>query len=82
MSTAKAPAALSDRICEKVGPCALTFGPSKNRSDFFSELLATKNRSYALTQSEKKWDLHSNFFSELLTTKNRSVCAGLKKWRA
>ena len=42
----------------------------------FSELLATKNRSFALTLSEKKLDLHSDFFSELLTTKNRSVCAG------
>ena len=58
----------------------LTFGLRKNWSDFFSELLATKHRSCALTQSEKKLDLHSDFFLELLTTKNRSVCAG-HNWR-
>ena len=39
-------------------------------------LIATKNRSCALTRSEKKSDLRSDFFSELLTTKDRSVCAG------
>ena len=50
---------------QKIGLCALTFG-----------LAATKSRSCALTQSEKKSDLHSDFLSELLTTKNRSVCAG------
>ena len=60
----------------KIRPCALTFGLRKNRSDFFSELLATKNRSCALTQSEKNADLRSDFFSKLLTTKNWSVCAG------
>ena len=60
-----------------------TIAPIKNRSvcadfwsgkklvRFFSELLASESRSCALTQSEKKSDLHSDFFSELRTIKNR-----------
>ena len=40
--------------------------------------IGVKIGSCALTQSEKKSDLHSDFFSGLLTTKNRSVCAGHK----
>ena len=56
------------KIGVKIGSCALTFAPILNRSDLFSELLATKNQSCALTQSEKKSDLHSDFFSELLAT--------------
>ena len=37
------------KIGVKIGPCALTFGPRN-----FSELLATKNRSCALTDSVRE----------------------------
>ena len=33
------------KIGVKIGSCALTFAPIYNRSDLFSELLTTKNRS-------------------------------------
>ena len=36
---------LRQKIGVKIGSCALTFGPIENRSNFFSELLTTKNRS-------------------------------------
>ena len=49
----------------KIGSCALTFAPIKNRSDDFSELLPTKNRSVCADFSPIKnrsdviqqWDL-------------------------
>ena len=60
----------------KNGPCALTFGPRKNRSDFFSELLATKKSVVCADSVREKCEPSLRLFSELLTTKNRSVCAG------
>ena len=39
------PRAHRQKINVNIGLCALTFSPMKNRSDFFSELLMTKNRS-------------------------------------
>ena len=61
------------QIGVQIGSFALTFGPIKDRT-----FPAIKIGRCALTQSDKKSDLHSDFFSELLTTKNRSVCAGHK----
>ena len=57
--------------------CADFFSPRKNRSDFFSELLATKNRSCALTQSEKKSDLHSDFSRSSLRQKIAPCALGI-----
>ena len=48
-----------------IGPCALTFGPRKSLSDFFTELLATK-----------KSVVCADLVREAPTTKiNRSMCA-------
>ena len=42
------------KIGAKIGSCALTFAPRKNRSDLFSELLTTKNRSVCVDFSPRK----------------------------
>ena len=69
------------KIGVKISSCALTFAPILNRSDLFSELLTTKNRSVCADFSPIKNRSHPTMRPRLLLShtivpiKSRSVCA-------